>query len=141
MNILVINGPNLNRLGKREPGIYGHTTLDELNAQLIQFGSARGVDLNFFQSNHEGALIDQLHAAEGSCQAIILNAGAYTHTSIALRDAIASISVPVVEVHLSNTYAREPFRAHSCIAPVCRGSILGFGVHSYFLAIEAILRF
>jgi 3-dehydroquinate dehydratase-2 len=141
MKILVINGPNLNRLGKREPSIYGTTTMDDC-MQGLQSAFPE-VEFLYYQSNVEGFLIDRLQAAEdekheGLC-GIVFNAGAYTHTSIALRDCIASISVPVVEVHLSNVYAREEFRHHSMLAAVCKGVIAGFGIHSYRLAVEALL--
>ena len=137
MKILIMNGPNLNLLGRRDPKHYGSQTLAEINEKLkVRFG---GVDLDFFQSNHEGELIDRLQQADGSFDGVVLNAGALTHYSIALRDAIDSVEVPVVEVHLSNIAARESFRNHSVIAPVCRGSISGFGMQSYVLGIQAII--
>lgn len=138
MKILIINGPNLNLLGVREPGIYGSATFDSALERLRGFYP--DIELEYFQSNHEGAIIDRLHAAGfGDAYAgIILNAGAYTHTSLAIADAIAAIKVPVVEVHISNVAAREEIRHRSLIAPVCRGSIAGFGLDSYRLAVEAI---
>ncbi len=137
MKILIMNGPNLNMLGRRDPKHYGSQTLAEIYEKLkARFG---GIDLEFFQSNHEGGLIDRLHQADGSFDGVVLNAGALTHYSIALRDAIDSVEVPVVEVHLSNIAARESFRNHSVIAPVCRGSISGFGMQSYMLGIQAII--
>ncbi len=138
MKILIINGPNLNLLGVREPGIYGSATFDSALERLR--GLYPDIELEYFQSNHEGAIIDRLHAAGfGDAYAgIILNAGAYTHTSLAIADAIAAIEVPVVEVHISNVAAREEIRHRSLIAPVCRGSIAGFGLDSYRLAVEAI---
>ena len=135
--IYVLNGPNLNLLGQREPAIYGDLSLDALNAQLID--DHPELQLECLQSNHEGQLIDWLHAAHrASAKGVILNAGGYSHTSVAIRDAVAAIAVPVVEVHLSNVYAREPFRAHSHISPVAAGMIVGFGVLGYQLAIAAI---
>lgn len=138
MKILIINGPNLNLLGVREPGIYGSATFDSALERLR--GLYPDIELEYFQSNHEGAIIDRLHAAGfGDAYAgIILNAGAYTHTSLAIADAIAAIKVQVVEVHISNVAAREEIRHRSLIAPVCRGSIAGFGLDSYRLAVEAI---
>lgn len=140
MKILVMNGPNLNLLGEREPGIYGNDSLDSINENLAAKGKKLGVKLDFFQSNHEGALIDALHAAKGVYSAVILNAGAYTHYSVALRDAIAAIKLPVIEVHLSNIHSREEFRHTSVIAPVCKGQIAGFGAYSYTLALYAALN-
>lgn len=135
MRILVINGPNMNLLGSRQPEIYGSTTLadieDGLRARFPQ------VDFDFFQSNHEGALVDAIQTAQAD--AIILNAAAYTHTSLALADAIAAVAIPVIEVHLSNIYAREEIRRRSLIAPVCRGSICGFGPAVYDLAVAACI--
>ncbi|MCI8388891.1 MAG: type II 3-dehydroquinate dehydratase [Clostridiales bacterium] len=139
MKILIMNGPNLNLLGEREPGIYGSESLDSINADLAKRAAKLGVDTEFYQSNHEGALIDKLHAARGVFDAIVLNAGAYTHYSIAIRDAIAAIKLPVVEVHLSNIHARESFRENSVIAPVCAGQISGFGSYSYTLGLYAAI--
>lgn len=135
MNILIVNGPNLNLLGKREPSIYGYTSFEEYFLSLQQSFSSL-CNLSYFQSNFEGALIDKLHEVGFSYDGIILNAGAYTHTSIALLDAISSIKTPVIEVHISNIHNREEFRKNSIIAPACRGSIVGFGLATYKLAIQ-----
>jgi 3-dehydroquinate dehydratase-2 len=137
-SILVLNGPNLNLLGTREPGIYGRTTLAQIEADCIETGRALGLDVTCLQSNHEGALVDALHAAMGLHDGVVLNAGAYTHTSIALRDAISGSGLPVVELHLSNVHAREPFRHVSHIAPVALGVIAGFGAAGYDLALRAL---
>lgn len=136
--VLVIHGPNLNLLGQRQPEIYGTTTLAEIDRRLAALARAEGAGVDTYQSNHEGAIIDRLHAAQGRYDAVVLNAGALTHYSYALRDAIAGISVPVIEVHLSNIHAREAFRI-SVIAPVVRGQISGFGVDSYLLGLRAAL--
>jgi 3-dehydroquinate dehydratase II len=138
--VLVLHGPNLNLLGTREPHIYGHTTLAQIDDDLRQQGQALGLAVDTFQSNHEGALIDRIHAARGTASALIINAGAYTHTSIALRDALAAVGLPVIEVHLSNLAARESFRHHSMLAPVCVGQITGLGAFGYRLALEAALH-
>jgi 3-dehydroquinate dehydratase-2 len=135
--IHILNGPNLNRLGLREPSIYGKATLADIEAATLGRAKERGFSAIFRQSNHEGELIDWLHAASESA-GVVLNAGAYTHTSIALHDAIRAIDAPVVEVHLSNVFAREAFRHHSTISPAARGVICGFGVESYLLAIDAL---
>ncbi len=137
--ILIINGPNLNLVGRREPGIYGNRLLDEYLDDLAR--STTEARISRMQSNHEGDIIDMLHERgfDNGIRGIILNAGAYTHTSLAIADAIAAISVPVVEVHISNVAAREPIRHHSMISPVCRGVIAGFGLDSYRLAVQAIL--
>ncbi len=139
-DLLVLHGPNLNLLGKREPDIYGHTTLDDINDMIDTFAEKNGLTADFFQSNYEGALIDKIHEADGKYGAIILNAGAFTHYSIAIRDALASISVPAIEVHLSNIHKREEFRHHSVIAPVVVGQICGFGADSYLMAVMAAKR-
>lgn len=135
---LILNGPNLNRLGQREPGVYGRVTLAEIEALVRDHAARHEVDIETLQSNHEGALIDAIHAAADTADGIVLNAGAYTHTSVALHDAIASVAVPVVEVHLSNIHAREAFRHRSFIAPVALGQIAGFGPQGYLLALDAL---
>lgn len=135
--ILVLNGPNLNLLGMREPGVYGTDSYDAVCARIAERAKALGLQVSFDQSNSEGGLIDRLHACIGTADGVILNAGAYTHTSYAIRDAIAAIRLPVIEVHLSNIHAREEFRHTSVIAPVCRGQIAGFGALSYLLALQA----
>ena len=140
LSVLVLHGPNLNLLGQREPGIYGSTTLGEINQLLAQEGEKLQAQVSSLQSNHEGALVDAIHAAWGQHQGILINAGAYTHTSIALRDAIASVAIPTVEVHLSNIYRRETFRHHSYIAPVAVGQISGFGAESYRLGLQALVN-
>ncbi|UWR28635.1 type II 3-dehydroquinate dehydratase [Sulfitobacter sp. W002] len=139
-SVLILNGPNLNLLGTRQPEVYGKTTLADVEALCAAETARLGLEMQFAQSNHEGALIDMIHEARGQHAGIILNAGAYTHTSIALMDAIASVELPVVEVHLSNIHARESFRHRSYIAPVAIGQICGFGVHGYVLAIQALQR-
>lgn len=139
--VMVIHGPNLNLLGTREPEIYGRETLSDINAMLEKQAAAQGVETAFFQSNHEGALVDALQQAQADgVDFIILNAAAYTHYSIAIRDAIAAIRVPVIEVHISNVHTREEFRHKSVIAPVVMGQILGFGVDSYYGAMAVALR-
>jgi 3-dehydroquinate dehydratase-2 len=140
LSILVLHGPNLNLLGKREPGIYGAVTLAEINRLLQEKAEQLQVSLFAMQSNHEGALVDEIHAALEKHQGILINAGAYTHTSVALRDAIAAVNLPAVEVHLSNIYRREDFRHHSYIAPVVIGQISGFGAHSYLLGLQALVQ-
>lgn len=135
--ILVIHGPNLNLLGEREPGIYGDESFDSLNKKLVKLSAEYGMECEIFQSNHEGAITDKLHEARKIFKAVILNAGAYTHYSYAIRDAIAAIKIPVIEVHISNVFSRDSFRSESVIAPVCSGSISGFGLESYYLAVKA----
>jgi 3-dehydroquinate dehydratase II len=136
--VLVIHGPNLNLLGEREPGVYGSAGLAEIDAGLRQLGAELGVTVDSLQSNHEGAIIDAIHAARGRFGAIVINPGAYTHYSIAIRDAIAAVApLPVVEVHLSNVHRREEFRHRSVISPVAVGTILGFGPESYYLGLRA----
>ncbi len=136
-SLLVIHGPNLNLLGSREPEIYGTTTLPLINEQISQRASQLGLNVHCIQTNHEGKIVDLLQEAEHDCKAVILNPAAYTHTSIAIRDAIAAISIPVIEIHLSQISKREPFRHTSLTAPVCTGMISGFGAHGYLLAVEA----
>jgi 3-dehydroquinate dehydratase-2 len=136
-HILVIHGPNLNLLGTREPQIYGSTTLADIDADLVRRAAELGVAVESFQSNHEGALIDRVQAARGSASAIVINPGGYTHTSVALRDALAAVGLPVIEVHLSNVAAREEFRHRSLIAPIATGAIVGLGAIGYRLALEA----
>ena len=138
--ILVLNGPNLNLTGMREPTHYGSATLDEINSALSEAASSLGIETVFFQSNHEGDIIDYIHSALDNFDGIILNAGAFTHYSYAIRDAIAAVKVPTVEVHMSNVHAREEFRHTSVIAPVCIGSIAGFGSFSYHLALAALIE-
>ena len=140
MKILVLHGPNLNLLGTRQPEIYGSLTLEDINNKVIELGKELGAEITCVQSNHEGALIDALHDARAWAAGVVLNPGAYTHTSIALRDAISAIQIPVIEVHLSNVYAREEFRHVSMISAVCKGKILGFGWRSYLLGLRAIVE-
>lgn len=135
VTILVINGPNLNRLGLREPQVYGTETLDELSARIQSHAHALGLHVEFFQSNHEGALIDRLHAY-GSAKGVIINPGGLAHTSVSLRDAIASIPIPAIEVHISNIFAREPFRQTSVVSGACRGVISGLGTYGYLQAVD-----
>lgn len=138
ISILVLNGPNLNMLGKREPGIYGAKSLTEIGEDVTEYGASLGFSIDFRQSNHEGVLIDWIHEALGRHRAIVINPGAYTHTSVALQDAIRAVGLPTVEVHLSNVFAREAFRHHSYISPVALGVICGFGPQGYKLALEAL---
>lgn len=139
MNILVLHGPNLNLLGLREPEVYGRTTLDDINGKLNELAAGRGATLNILQSNHEGALIDAVQSARTTAAGILINPGGYTHTSVALRDAISGVALPTVEVHLSNIYKRESFRHHSYISPVAVGTVAGFGWRSYLLGLTALL--
>jgi len=139
MKILILHGPNLNLLGTREPDVYGSMSLDDINAKLVELGKELGTELTFLQSNHEGALIDALQDARTWANGVVFNPGGYTHTSVALRDAIAAIQIPVIEVHLSNVYAREEFRHTSLVSPVCRGKISGFGWRSYMLGLRALV--
>jgi 3-dehydroquinate dehydratase-2 len=139
ISILVLHGPNLNLLGQREPGIYGSLTLADINRLLEEEALKLQAEVIPVQSNHEGVLVDRIHGALGKHQGILINAGAYTHTSVALRDAIAGVNLPTVEVHLSNIYRREDFRHHSFIAPVSIGQISGFGVQSYLLGLQALV--
>lgn len=140
INILVIHGPNLNLLGTREPQTYGSTTLEQINHNLQQEAERLQVGVFCCQSNHEGALVDAIHQAQGGYQGIVINAGAYTHTSIAIRDALSGVGIPTVEVHLSNIYRREEFRHHSYIAPIAIGQISGFGANSYILGLQALVN-
>lgn len=141
MKILVMNGPNLNLLGKREPEIYGSVTLDDINKRIMVLAAELGVEVAFFQSNHEGELVQKIQDAMGVYEAIVINPGAYTHTSVALRDAISSTGIPTVEAHISNIYKREEFRTHSYISGVAVGQIAGFGPDSYLLALRAAAGF
>jgi len=139
-NILVLHGPNLNLLGAREPEVYGKTTLAEIDAALVAQGRERGAEVRCFQSNHEGALIDRIHEARGWAHGLLVNAGGFTHTSVALRDAIAGVALPAVEVHLSNVFAREEFRHRSLISGACVAVVSGFGAASYRLGLEGLLE-
>jgi 3-dehydroquinate dehydratase-2 len=138
--ILLLNGPNLNLLGVREPEVYGRETLQDIVDELSSFAAERGVQLSHFQHNSEGDLVEAIHQARTTADGIVFNPGAYTHYSIAIRDAISGVGLPVVETHLSNVHAREPFRRESVLAPVCVGVVAGFGRDSYFVALEALLR-
>ena len=140
MKILFLNGPNLNLLGTRQPEIYARDTLASIEASVLERARTLGVSVEFRQTNDEGQLVTWIQQAKGSVRAIALNAAAYTHTSVAIRDAIAAVELPVIEVHLSNIHARETFRHHSMIAPVCRGQVSGFGAFSYILALEAAVN-
>ncbi len=135
--VLVLHGPNLNMLGQREPQIYGHTTLADINAMLVALGRELGVEVETFQSNHEGELVGKIQAARGQMAALLINGGAYTHTSVAILDALLAVDLPVIEVHLSNLYKREEFRHHSYVARAAVGQICGFGADSYLLGLRA----
>jgi len=139
MKILILHGPNLNLLGIREPDTYGHLTLEEIDQRLELLGNELNVEVRSIQSNHEGALIDALQVARTSSDGVVFNPGGYSHTSVALRDAIVAISIPVIEVHLSNVYAREEFRHKSLLSSVCRGKISGFGWQSYTLGLRGLV--
>jgi 3-dehydroquinate dehydratase-2 len=139
MHLLLLHGPNLNLLGTREPHLYGSLTLPQLDAGLREQARTLGVELESFQSNHEGALVDRIHLAKGNCDGLLINAGALTHTSISLRDALLAVELPFVELHLSNVYAREPFRHHSTLADKALGVICGFGPDSYRLALDGLV--
>ena len=139
-SVLVLNGPNLNLLGLREPGIYGNVTLEQINAELCRLAESLGAKLEVLQSNHEGVLVDAIHDARHRHDGIVINAGAYTHTSVAIRDAIAAVQLPTVEVHLSNVAKRESFRHHSYLSAVVLGQISGFGADSYYLGLRGLIR-
>ena len=141
MRILVLHGPNLNLLGKREPEVYGSDTLEDINRVLVEQADYLNATIDCFQSNYEGGLIDKIHAAVGNRDGILINPGGYTHTSVALRDALSGVNIPTVEVHLSNIYRREEFRHHSYIAPIAVGQISGFGADSYRLGLEALVHY
>jgi 3-dehydroquinate dehydratase-2 len=136
--ILIIHGPNLNMLGKREPDIYGHQSLAEIDARLKKKGERLEIDVETFQSNHEGALVDKIQQAAGTVHGVVINPAAYTHTSVAIRDALAMLDIPIVEIHLSNIYRREPFRHQSMIADIVAARIAGFGSYGYTLALEGL---
>ena len=140
MHLLLLNGPNLNLLGQREPGIYGNSTLSMIEADLSKEAEAAGAELTCFQSNFEGALVERIHAAAGASDGILINAGAYTHSSIAIRDALVGVAIPYVELHLSNTHSRETFRHHSFLAAGAVGVVCGFGAMSYSLAFQGLLQ-
>jgi len=137
MKVLFLNGPNLNLLGTREPGVYGASTLGDIEAHVRAEATRMGVEVDFKQSNIEGEIVSWIQESKGACDVIVLNAAAYTHTSVAIRDAISAVNIPTIEIHLSNTLAREEFRHQSLIAPVCKGVISGFGPDSYILGLKA----
>ena len=139
MKLLILHGPNLNLLGTREPEVYGSITLNDINEKMISLGEELGAEVKCLQSNHEGALIDALHDARTWANGVVFNPGGYTHTSVALRDAISAIVIPVIEVHLSNVYAREEFRHTSVVSAVCKGKVSGFGWHSYELGLRGLV--
>tara|TARA_B100000614_G_scaffold82469_1_gene73984 strand:+ start:34 stop:468 length:435 start_codon:yes stop_codon:yes gene_type:complete len=141
MNILLINGPNLNLLGAREPEIYGNQTLDQLEKELMQIAKKNGIKLECYQSNHEGKIVDKIQASFGNVNGILINAGALTHTSVALRDALVGTNIPFIELHISNIFNREGFRKESFLTDKAIGIISGFGVNSYFLSLEAIINY
>lgn len=136
--VLVVHGPNLNMLGQREPEIYGHTRLEDVDSQLVHLGKRWGMNVNTFQSNGEGAIVDALQEAVGKAEGLIINPGAYTHTSVAIRDALVGLNIPSIEVHLSNIHKRESFRHTSLITDVVNGQILGLGINGYYLALRAL---
>lgn len=138
--VFVLNGPNLNMLGLREPGVYGSATLADIETSIRAAGERLGITVDFRQTNHEGVLVDWIHEARGKAGGIVMNPGAYTHTSIALHDAIKAVGLPVIEVHISNIFARESFRHHSYVSPVAAGVLCGFGPHGYVLGLEALAR-
>jgi 3-dehydroquinate dehydratase II len=139
LRVLILHGPNLNLLGLREPEIYGSSTLAEIDTQLVELGKTLNAEVHSFQSNHEGVLVDTIQASRDRYQGLVINAGAYTHTSVAIRDAISAVQIPTVEVHLSNIYKREEFRHHSYLAAISIGQISGFGTHSYYLGLQALV--
>ena len=138
--ILIIHGPNLNMLGKREPDIYGHQSLAEIDVRLKERGDKLGIDVETFQSNHEGALVDKIQQAAGTVHGVVINPAAYTHTSVAIRDALVMLDIPIVEIHLSNIHRREPFRHQSMIADIVAARIAGFGSNGYMLALEGLAK-
>ena len=141
MKILIINGVNMNMLGVREPQKYGNLTLKELEKELFAYSFELGIDIETYQSNHEGEIVEKIHSAKDKFDGIVINAGAYTHTSVAIRDAISAVEIPTAEVHMTNIYKREEFRHHSYLAPVCVGQISGFGLDSYKLGLKAIVNY
>lgn len=141
MKILVINGVNLNMLGFREPDKYGSMTLKDLEKELYEYSFELGINIETFQSNHEGEIVEKIHNAKNNFDGVVINAGAYTHTSIAIRDAISAVNIPTAEVHITNIYKREEFRHHSYLAPVCIGQISGFGINSYKLGLKAVVDY